>query len=172
MMAVSKALRASLLGILALVASLGLASAQGTSVSLGVQDYDSTSPVEITSDELAIDQSSGTATFTGNVLVGQGDIRMTCGRMVVEYGQNEATGKTDIKVIRMFDGVTFVSQKEAAEANSAVYSLEDGSIIMAGNVLLTQGATALSSDRLTYNLNTGSGVMEGSVKTILQPDSN
>ena len=61
---------------------------------------------------------------------------------------------------------------EAAESDNAVYTLSNDIIIMTGNVLVTQGQTALSSDKLTYNLDTGDGVMEGNVKTILQQGSN
>ncbi len=160
-----------LASLLAVAAAAG-AAAQGASVSLGISNHDSSQPVEITSEELAVDQASGSATFTGNVIVGQGDIRMTCAEMRVEYVQDPDTGRNEIDVIRMFGGVTFVSPEEAAEADSAVYTLADDLLVMTGNVLVTQGTTALSADKLTYNLETGNGVMEGRVKTILQPGSN
>ncbi|MDJ0825910.1 MAG: lipopolysaccharide transport periplasmic protein LptA [Rhodobacter sp.] len=169
-MALRSLILAGLAG-LALVALAPAAAAQGTSVSLGGQGHDSSQPVEITSQELSVDQENGTATFTGDVIVGQGGITMTCDRMVVEYAADE-TGQNQIQVIRMFGGVTFVSANEAAESETAVYTLGNERIVMTGNVLVTQGATALSADKLTYDLATGSGVMEGRVKTILQQGSN
>ena len=54
----------------------------------------------------------------------------------------------------------------------AVYTLADDIIVMYQNVLVTQGATALSADKLTYNLDTGDGFMEGRVKTVLQQANN
>ena len=147
-------------------------SAQGTSIKLGVNDHDSSQPVEITSEELQVDQENGVAVFSGNVLVGQGDITLTCETMRVEFGIDPETGKNEIQVIRMFGGVTFVSKEEDAESDEAVYTLATDILVMTGNVLVTQGATALSSDKLTYNLDTGDGVMEGRVKTILQQGSN
>jgi len=144
-------------------------SAQGTAISLGVSDHDSNQPVEITSEELSLDQASGKATFAGNVIVGQGDLVLTSERMVVEYGPNAATGSDEIKVIRLFGGVTFVGPDEAAEAQDAVYTLADETIVLTGSVLVTQGATALSADRLVYNLQSGAGTMSGRVKTILTP---
>jgi len=145
--------------------------AQGAAVSLGVGSYDKTKPVEITSEELSVDQRGGTATFTGNVIVGQGDMRMTCQLLKVEYGPDPVTGRNEIQVINMSGGVTFVGKDEAAEADRAVYTLSSGILVMFDNVLVTQGATVLSSDKMTYNLNTGDGVMEGRVKTILQPSA-
>lgn len=170
-MALRQLIFAGVAGLILAALSPAGVFAQGASVSLGVQDHDSSQPVEITSQELSVDQEAGTATFTGDVIVGQGGITMTCDRMVVEYAPDE-TGQNQIKVIRMFGGVTFISADEAAEADNAVYTLEDEVIVMTGNVLVTQGATALSADKLTYNLATGSGVMEGRVKTILQQGNN
>lgn len=155
--------------------SLSLVSgafAQGANVSLGLNSYDSSQPVEITSEELAVDQQGGTATFTGNVIVGQGDMRMTTQLLIAEYGTSPETGSNEIRTIRMSGGVTFVSPQEAAEAENAVYTLANDTLVMTGNVLVTQGVTALSANKLTYNLKSGKGVMEGQVKTILQPGSN
>ena len=102
----------------------------------------------------------------------QGEITMTCQRMRVEYGEDPETGRNEIKVIRMFGGVTFASPEETAESNRAVYTLANDLIVMTGSVLVTQGPTALSSDSLTYNLDSGQGRLEGNVKTVLQQGSN
>lgn len=146
--------------------------AQGAAISLGVSDHNSDTPVEITSESLELDQGGGAAIFTGNVIVAQGDIRMTCQRMRVEYGDGANGAKNEIKVIRMFGGVTFVSDAEAAESNEAVYTLSNEMLVMSGNVLVTQGPTALSADRLIYDLQSGDGRMEGNVKTVLQQVRN
>ncbi|MCG6903487.1 MAG: LptA/OstA family protein [Rhodobacter sp.] len=167
-MRLSTAFRPIALGVWLVMSAAGACVAQGASVSLGVQDHDSSTPVEITSESLELDQESGMAVFTGDVLVKQGEITMTCQRMQVEYSEDPVTGKNEIKVIRMFGGVTFVSKEEAAESQRAVYTLTDDLLVMLDNVLVTQGVTALSADKLTYNLDTGDGRMEGSVKTVLQ----
>ena len=164
-------LRRIALGLLvsSLMASVGLA--QGASVALGVKDHDSSTPVEITSEQLELNQEQGTAVFETNVFVRQGEMTMTCDRMVVEYGEDPTTGREEIQLIRMFGGVTFASPTETAESNTAVYNLAQETLVMNGDVLVTQGQTALSSDKLTYNLDTGGGVMEGNVKTVLQSNN-
>ena len=63
-----------------------------------------------------------------------------------------------------------VSGPDAAEADRADYSIDTGVIVMTGNVLLTQGANALSSNNMTVNLTTGTAQMNGRVRTILQND--
>ena len=50
------------------------AFAQGADVALGLSAFDREAPVEVTADELSIDQATGAATFDGNVLVVQGNV--------------------------------------------------------------------------------------------------
>jgi lipopolysaccharide export system protein LptA len=141
------------------------ALAQGTGISFGLIQQDTDLPVEVTSDNLEVDQNAGTAVFTGSVVVGQGEMRLSAPRVLVIYDENleaiarmEATG-----------GVTLVSGPDAAEAERADYDIEEGTIVMTGNVLLDQGPNAISSDRMDVQLETGTAQMTGRVKTILQP---
>lgn len=147
------------------------ALAQGTGVALGGFGYDSDLPVEITADALDVNQEDGSATFEGNVVIGQSEMRMSAGKVVVEYGEDEA-GETQIKRLVASGGVTLVSAKEAAEADNAIYSVIDGIIVLSGNVLVTQGPTAISGDKLTVNLETGDGSVEGNVRTLLNTGSD
>ncbi|MEL7154824.1 MAG: LptA/OstA family protein, partial [Pseudomonadota bacterium] len=45
-----------------------------------------------------------------------------------------------------------------------------GTIIMTGEVLLTQGLSALTSDRMVVDLDAGTAQMTGRVKTVLQTE--
>lgn len=158
-------------GILVITFVLGFltsAAAQGTQVPFGGFEHDSTLPVEVIADALEVDQETGNATFVGNVVIGQGDMRLTAGKVVVIY--NTATEDTGGKISRMIAsaGVVLVNGPEAAEANEAVYTIDDAEIIMTGNVILTQGNNALAAGKMVVDLNTGRAQMTGRVKTILQ----
>jgi len=158
--------------ISAIVAALLLAApvvAQGANVSFGTEDHDSSQPVEVTSDRLDIDQTGGTATFSGNVVVVQGELTLSADSVRVEYGQTEPR---EIERIFAFDNVTLVSPTEAAEGDEAVYEMATRSVVMTGNVLLTQALNAVSGDRLTIDLDTGTGVVEGRVRTVLRSGSD
>ena len=156
-------LAAALLFALALAA--GTASAQ--QIAFGGIQGDSTAPVEITADTLTVDQSTGIATFSGNVLIGQGDMRLSAGQVLVEYGETNS----DISELRASGGVTLVSATEAAEAREAVYTLGTSTVVLTGDVLLTQGKNVMAGQSLTVNLTTGTGTMAGRVRTVLQPRS-
>ncbi len=146
--------------------------AQGTNVAFGAFTHDTTLPVEVTAESLRVDQSDGTAVFTGNVVIGQGDMRITAGEVRVRYKQGTDGQQGGIERLEASGGVTLVSGAEAAEAREAVYTIDSGNIVMTGDVVLTQGQNALSAGRLTVNLKNGTGVMEGGVKTILQTSGN
>lgn len=138
-----------------------------TTVALSGLQQDSTLPVQVESDALQVDQSTGEAIFTGNVKVVQGDMTITSERARVEY----TPGGNEVNKVFFFGDVLFTSPTDAAEGEEAVYTLASGEVIITGNVLLTQGQTTISGSRLVYNLDAGTGVMEGRVQTVFVPGS-
>lgn len=149
---------------IALASGPAMAQAQGTQVAFGAIKADPTLPVEVTADTLDVNQTDGSAEFLGNVLVGQGVMRLTADRVLVIYNQ-EASG---IERMEATGDVVLVNGPDAAQADRADYSIDSGVIVMTGDVLLTQGPNALTSDKMTVNLTTGTANMAGRVKTILQ----
>ena len=141
--------------------------AQGALVSLGSSAFDSGQPVEVSADTLSVDQTTGQAVFDGNVLVVQGEVRMTAARVEIEYKSGESGAPNGISRLKASGGVTFVTATDAAEAQQAVYTIDESSVVLTGNVLLTQGVTAISGERLVVDLKTGSGRMEGRVRTVI-----
>lgn len=139
-----------------------------TNINLGGIAADPTQPVEVTADSLTVNQSNGTAIFSGNVLIGQGALRISAQEVQVIY--DAASG--DIARLLASGGVTFVTETEAAEAASADYDLQAGTLQLTGNVLLTQGASALSAESMTVNLTEGTAQMDGRVRTVFQQDAN
>ena len=152
------------------IALLGTAPllAQGTSLTFGAITQDTTAPVEVTSDELSVDQETGRAVFVGNVIVGQGELRLAAQKVTVIYREESA----GIERMIATGNVTLVSSLDAAEAERADYTIDSGEIIMTGNVLLTQGLSAIASDKMVIYLKDGTANMTGRVKTILQTGNN
>ena len=142
--------------------------AQGTDIGFGGLTQDTSAPVEVASDRLEVDQADGTAIFSGNVLVTQGALRLAANRIRVVYAGEANEGR--IQELRAEGNVTLANDAEAAEADAAVYDIDAGSVVMTGDVILTQGQTALSSDRLVIDLNSGTGSMEGRVRSVFPTD--
>lgn len=142
--------------------------AQGAQVAFGNTQQNSNLPVEVTADNLDVNQADGTAIFTGNVLIGQGEMRLSAPRVLVVYNEDQSR----IKRLEATGGVTLVSGEDAAEAQQADYNMDNGVIEMQGDVLLVQGPQALTGDRMFVDTRAGTARVSGRVKTILQPSEN
>lgn len=157
---------------IALCASLflvttGIVVAQ-TNVNLGAITVDTAAAIEVTADSLSVDQETGQAVFDGNVVIGQGELRLTASRVEVVYG----TDTSEIARLIASGDVTFVTAEEAAEAMQADYDVISGILILTGDVLLTQGASAISAEKMTINVTDGTATMDGRVRTVLQQGNN
>lgn len=151
-----------ILVLIGMVPGTGLA--QSGQVAFGNIQENANLPIEVTADNLDVNQNDGTAVFTGNVMIGQGDMRLSAPEVLVVYLENQS----GIEQLRATGGVTLVSGEDAAEAAVADYNLETGLINMRGNVLLIQGANAVASEAMTVNTRSGTANMSGRVKTVLQ----
>ncbi|WP_375257851.1 lipopolysaccharide transport periplasmic protein LptA [Citreimonas sp.] len=147
-----------------LVAFPFVASAQ--QVAFGSMQQDTSAPVEVTADQLSVSQSDGTATYSGDVVIVQGDMRLAAPQVLVVY--SEQAGRIDR--LEATGGVTLVSGEEAAEAERADYDIEGGTVTLSGDVLLTQGDNALTAQSMVVDLDTGMAEMSGRVRTVLQQE--
>lgn len=145
-----------------------MAQTQGTKVAFGAIKADPTLPVEVTSDTLDVNQANGSAEFKGNVLVGQGEMRLSANRVLVTYAETSG----GVERLEAVGDVVLVNGPDAASAERADYSINSGVVVMTGDVLLTQGPNALTSEKMTVNLTTGTANMIGRVKTILLPEKS
>lgn len=151
--------------ILALVLVAGAAPAQDSSINFGGFQQNSGEPIEVVSDQLDVDQEAGTAIFTGDVTATQGELSLTGERVEVFYTTGE---NRQIERLHVTGGVTLVTSEEAAEAEEATYEVIEGTILMVGDVLVTQGNNAIAGERMTIDMDTGTGRVEGRVRTIFQ----
>jgi lipopolysaccharide export system protein LptA len=154
-------------GLVGATLALGLAASAAAQVAIGFGGvaYDARHPVEVTADSLTIDQSTGEAVFSGNVIVHQGDLRMAAGQVRVFY--SETDGRRAVDEVVASGGVLVTRGADAAEGREARFDVASALLTMAGGVLVTQGPTAVAGDRMVVNMRTGSGSVEGRVRTVL-----
>jgi len=143
-------------------------SALAQNIAFGGIASDPNAPIEITADALNLNQDAGTAVFDGNVVIGQGALRLSAANVQVFYKD----GAQAIDRMIATGGVTLVNGQDAAEAKTATYNLSDQRLVMEGDVLVSQGANALMSERMVLNLETGEAQMEGRVRTVLNSGQN
>lgn len=164
--------RARALATAAATALAGPAWAQSDNPFGGFR-HDSDAPIEITADALEVSEAESRATFTGDVVAGQGALRLSAERLLVWYGGGgggEEGPGGDIDRLRAEGGVFLSSGEEAAEGEWAEYDVPAGTMTMGGGVILTQGDNAIQGERLTIDLNAGTGRMEGGrVRSVFSP---
>lgn len=142
--------------------------AQGFQVAFGSLQEESDLPVEVNADTLSVDQDNGSAVFSGNVRISQGSMRISAPEVQVFYNDSSS----GIAKLVASGGVLLVDGPDAAEAQNAIYSIEDGTVTMTGDVLVTQGINTLQSEKMTVDLDTNTARMEGRVKTIVRTGDN
>jgi lipopolysaccharide export system protein LptA len=103
--------------------------------------------------------------FTGHVVVTQGNMTLETESLQVEYAKDQKS----IARLLATGGVKLAAGGEAASSQTADYAPETGSLILQGDVVLTQGTSAIAGQLLTISLKTGLGTMEGRVTTTFTP---
>ena len=150
--------------------ALGLAlPASAQTVAFGGIRADTTAPVEVTAESLRVNQDTGEAVFTGNVLIGQGEMRLSAQSVTVAYAEG---GQNRIRSLNATGGVTLVSDPDAAEAAEAAYDVEKGTVVLTGDAIVTRGESVLAGDRIEVSLKDGTASVQGGVRTVLQPGAN
>jgi lipopolysaccharide export system protein LptA len=168
---------ARLVGVVAGLIALGAQAALGQAGNpFGGFKHDSTAPIEITADALEVRQGENRAIFTGEVVAGQGDLRLTAQTLSVWYvarGEGDAAateGGGDIDRLRAEGSVFLSSGAETARGEWADYDVATGMVTMGGGVVLAQGDNAIRGDRLVVDLNAGVGRVEGGrVQSVFRP---
>jgi len=121
-------------------------------------------PVQVEADTLSVNQKDGTAVFSGNVAISQGEMLLSAAKVEVTY-EEDGEG---VQTLLATGGVTLVNGPDAAEAQQADYNVASSIVVLTGNVLMTQGQNVISGEKVTINLDTGTAQVGGRVRTTLE----
>jgi lipopolysaccharide export system protein LptA len=150
------ALRGFVAGALASsAAALGFASLAGAQ---SIAGFNSNQPVDFDADRIELQDRQDRVVFSGNVVIRQGDLRLTADRTTVAYRDQD--GLT-IERVDASGGVTVSRGTERATGAAAVYDLNRRIIVLSGGVTLNRGGDTLNGGRLVIDLNTGLSSVDG-----------
>ena len=112
-------------------------------------------PVKISADSLELDQKNQSTTYSGNVLLTQGEMRLTADSLTVfvkngKLGHIEAHGEPAHFDSRLKDGTAVVG-----EARELRFDSTAGLLTLIGNSRLVQGQNRIENDFIEYDLNRG-----------------
>lgn len=118
-------------------------------------NFDRTKPVEITADNLTVDDIQNRGDFEGNVDVIQGDFRLRASRLSIFYDRNakndNITGQGKIRNLVATGNVTLSTRTESARSNRIDYNLIQKMIYLQGNVLITRVNGTISGETVEIN---------------------
>lgn len=153
------------------------------------QKFDTTLPVEITSDSLEVLQHENKAIFRGNVIAVQGQVRLKSDVMVVHYKQQggdkqnassasspaavptptpapkETDNKTPgemgaVTLIEVEGNVLVATPQESAKGEKGDYTAATRLLHLYGpNVVLTRDKNIMRGTALVYNMETGRSIL-------------
>jgi lipopolysaccharide export system protein LptA len=135
-------------------------------------------PISIDADKLVYYDKEHKAIYTGNVVVIQGDTKMTCSVMTVFLDRAPAQGAkqtTDpqsgpsadsgVKHLEATGPVTVISKTQVATGDSGSYDKAEDKVWLIGHVTLSDGQNVTKGDKLTYDLKSGQATIDTSAKS-------
>ncbi len=139
----------------------------------------SKAPISIEADKLVYFDKEQKAVYTGNVVVIQGDTKMTCSGMTIfmekgpDASQPDAAKAADTgpaagpggssSRVRHLDAtgpVTVLSKTQVATGDTAAFDKAQNKVWLVGNVTLSDGGNVTKGDKLTYDLTTGQATVD------------
>jgi len=182
---------AALAFAVAVVAPAAVAAGKDTGVSL-LPGSGSKQPVSIEADKLVYFDKEQRAVYTGNVVVIQGDSKMTCSGLTIyleraaaagdaapaaNAAQNGASGSSShVKHLDATGPVTVISKTQVATGDRGSYDKAQNKVWLIGNVTLSDSGNVTKGDKLTYDLTTGQATVDtgaaGRVKGLFIPGSS
>ena len=143
-------------------------------------------PISIDADKLVYYDKEHKAIYTGNVVVIQGDTKMTCTAMTVFLdhaptpgadhapaqgakpppdAQSGPTADAGVKRLEAKGPVTVISKTQVATGDNGSYDKTEGKVYLIGHVTLSDGQNVTKGDKLTYDLKTAEATVDTSGKS-------
>jgi lipopolysaccharide export system protein LptA len=116
-------------------------------------------PTNITSDSLTVNAKSRVFTYKGNVIVTQGDMKLTSKEIDGSYSE-----QNEIQKILARGDVVITKQDIKATSQLATYDAVASIVTLTDNPQLQQGESVLIADRIKIFLNENRSQAEGNVR--------
>lgn len=159
------------------------ASLMSLSVAAFALPSDRNQPISLVADKATYSEATGVTTYTGNVLIEQGTMKLQASSIVAQLNKNKqistitATG-APAKFQQQVDSAKGVAR---GEAQKIIYNADTGIINLIGNAYLYQDGASIRSSTLKYSMNKGdveasgssntTGSSKGRVQIIIPPNS-
>jgi lipopolysaccharide export system protein LptA len=136
-------------------------------------------PVSIEADRLVYYDKEQKAIYSGNVVIIQGETKLTCSTMTIYMEKSAAPANADapkpasasalpgstgessrVKHLDCSGPVTVLSKTQTATADSGAYDKPQNKVWLIGHVTLSDGGNVTKGDKLTYDLTSGQATVD------------
>ena len=114
-------------------------------------------PISLVADRATFNEKTGVTTYSGNVIIEQGTMRLQAGSIVANLN-----AKKEISTITATGSPANFQQQVSAnkgltkgQAQKIVYNAETGILTMTGNAQLEQDGSSIRGETLKYSMNKG-----------------
>ncbi len=167
--------------------ALALEAAENGYLALGKVSHNGADrPIEITARKLntKFGKGSAVATYDGNVKVKQGDVTMSCDRLVIDYNVKDAKQGQDtrnpkmtpdmqtvnnMKSITATGNVKIVQGDRMAVAGKAVFDNHKRTIELTDHPRLWQGSDRLIGNKIVIYIDENRSEVDSKVRVIISP---
>jgi lipopolysaccharide export system protein LptA len=133
-------------------------SAHAAGLNMGHHNTDA--PIQVSADQFSADMNSKSGTYTGNVIVTQGDFKLRANTVRVNI-----VGSKPDKIIAN-GNVVFSSSSGIATGDTGVYDVAPRLITFTGRVVLTKDKNVMRGTNLRINLVTGQATLNAANSTL------
>lgn len=120
--------------------------------------HDANAPINVSADKFLADSNAKTGTWSGNVLVVQGDMRMRANSVRLNVVGKD--NKPD-KILASGNVVVDSPNSGTVTGDNGVYDVVARTVTMTGKVVLTRQKDVMRGSQLTVNLETGVATLGG-----------
>lgn len=126
--------------------------------------------ITLEADRATYNEKSGITTYTGNVIIQQGTIKIQADSLVATLNKDRQIQQVTAKGRPAKFQQQISSEKGIArgEGQSMVYNAETGIIVMTGNAYLTQDGASFRGNVLRYSINAGDVEATGNAQRRIQ----
>src|SRR6185503_13538999 len=132
-----------------LVALIATAASAENAPGFGLSKRDANAPIQVSADRFDADFNSKQGTYSGNVIVTQGDMHLRADKVLV----NIVARKPD--KIYATGNVVVTAPNGNAQGDDGIYDVAPRLITLNGHVVLTKKKNVMRGSTLTVNLITG-----------------
>ncbi len=135
-------------------------------------------PTIVTSEHLSVDYARNVGVFERNVLVVDPRITLRADKMTVEFGATStittngttnATART-VRKITAEGGVVIVQAEKKATGDQAVYTADDGKVVLTGKPQVESPEGTVSGEKITFWRDEKRMVVDSGSRLVLYPE--